>query len=223
MWGQSVVGKVVDGDRNPIPFVNCILLHATDSSYATGAVSDEAGNFRIPAQAGERYVLELSYIGYEAYGMPCIAGDVGVIALKEDARLLGEVVAIGKRIEHRASGYSVNLKNSELAKGKQAPELLAFLPGVTVAENDIKVLAQSPHAIYIDGVKIQSKEELASITTIPNGVSARWSASCTAPTPRRDTGSACNTGARWRICPIAPSPATSGTVHHNPTRWATRI
>lgn len=164
LWamGQSITGQIVDEKSNPIPSVNCVLL-SSDSVFITGSISGNEGRFTIPAQSGMDYILSISCIGYESISQACKAGNIGTIILKENTQTLSEVAIVGKRIKYKSNGYTINLKNESLAKGKQATELLAFLPGVTVDGESVRVLSQSPHAIYVDGVKIQNNSELESI------------------------------------------------------------
>ena len=37
---QDVVGKVIDKNNNPVPFVNVVLLSLPDSAFVQGAVTD---------------------------------------------------------------------------------------------------------------------------------------------------------------------------------------
>ncbi len=164
LWvmGQVVTGRVVDENSNPLSSVNCILL-SEDSIFIVGSISGNDGHFTIPAENGKNYILSISCVGYESVSQACKTGDVGTVVLKENTQMLSEVAVVGKRIKYKSNGYSINLKNEALAKGKQATELLAFLPGVTVDGESVRVLSQSPHAIYVDGVKIQTNSELESI------------------------------------------------------------
>jgi len=43
----TVVGKVVNGQQQPLPFVNVMVLNPIDSSFVQGAVTDDNGQFRI--------------------------------------------------------------------------------------------------------------------------------------------------------------------------------
>ena len=164
LWamGQAVTGRIVDDKSNPIPSVNCVLL-SVDSVFITGSISDNNGHFTILAQSDKDYILSISCISYESISQLCKVGNVGTIVLKENTQMLSEVAIVGKRIKYKSNGYTINLKNESLAKGKQATELLAFLPGVTMEGESVKVLSQSPHAIYVDGIKIQNNSELESI------------------------------------------------------------
>ena len=144
LWamGQAVTGRIVDDKSNPIPSVNCVLL-SVDSVFITGSISDNNGHFTILAQSDKDYILSISCISYESISQLCKVGNVGTIVLKENTQMLSEVAIVGKRIKYKSNGYTINLKNESLAKGKQATELLAFLPGVTMEGESVKVLSQS--------------------------------------------------------------------------------
>lgn len=49
--------------------------------------------------------------------------------------MLEEVNVIASRIRHNANGYTVNLRSSDIVKGKQSADALAFLPGITKEDN----------------------------------------------------------------------------------------
>ena len=119
LLAQNVTGKIIDERLTPIPYVSCVLQDASDSSYVSGTVSATDGHFRIPAQDGREFILQLSYMGYEDVRKICKAGDLGTIVLKEDSKALNEVTITGHRIVHKANGYTINLKNDKMVKGKQ--------------------------------------------------------------------------------------------------------
>ena len=63
LYSQTVRGKIVDADNQPLPYANVVLLSLPDSAFVTGTVSDEQGVFSLPAhEAGG--LLRISSIGY---------------------------------------------------------------------------------------------------------------------------------------------------------------
>lgn len=129
LMAQSVSGKVVDRQGNPLAYVSVVLQSARDSSYVGGVATDADGSFAIPAKEGAEYALLVSYVGYGTVRKACKAGDAGVIVMKEDATMLGDVSIVASRTRHDAGGYTVNLRSAGIAKGKQSADALAFLPG----------------------------------------------------------------------------------------------
>ena len=43
----TVVGKVVNGQQHPLPFVNVVVLNPTDSTFVQGAVPMKMGGFTL--------------------------------------------------------------------------------------------------------------------------------------------------------------------------------
>lgn len=163
LMAQNISGKVVDEKNNPLPYVSVVLQSAQDSSYVGGVATNPEGLFTLPVKAGVEYTLSVSYIGYVTVNRTCKAGDIGTIVMKEDAMMLEEVSVIASRTQHDANGYTVNLRSSEIAKGKQTSDALAFLPGVTLKDGGYEINGLPVSEIYIDGVKLASSDELKTI------------------------------------------------------------
>ena len=91
---QNVTGRVVDENNSPLSFVNVILLKV-DSSFIAGTVTDENGVFVLCEQNGTPRILKLSSVGYvnQVLDIPP-TGDLGVISLRPDTVMIGEVVVI---------------------------------------------------------------------------------------------------------------------------------
>ena len=84
IMAQDIIsGKVVDENKNPMPYVSVVLQHVQDSSYVCGVTSDAEGVFRLPVQSDREYALLVSYIGYVTVRKACKAGNVGTIVMKE--------------------------------------------------------------------------------------------------------------------------------------------
>lgn len=163
MIAQNISGKVVDSQNNPLPYVSVVLQNVQDSSYICGVATDTEGLFTLQIQEDIEYTLLLSYMGYESIKKVCRAGDLGTIVMKEDSKMLDEVVIVASRTQYDARGYMVNLRSSAIAKGKQAPDALAFLPGVSKEDGGYKINGLMVSEIYVDGVKLTSSEELKNI------------------------------------------------------------
>ena len=159
----SIQGKVVDSQNNPLPYVSVVLQNALDSSYVCGVATDTEGLFTLQIQEDIEYTLLLSYMGYETIKKVCKAGNLGTIVMKEDSKMLDEVVIVASRTQYDARGYMVNLRSSAIAKGKQAPDALTFLPGVSKDDGGYKINGLKVSEIYVDGVKLTSSDELKNI------------------------------------------------------------
>ena len=163
LMAQNISGKVVDEKNNPLPYVSVVLQSVQDSSYVGGVATNPEGLFNLPVKSDVEYALSVSYIGYVTVDRICKAGDIGTIVMKEDAMMLEEVSIIASRTQHDANGYTVNLRSSEIAKGKQSSDALAFLPGVSNEDGSYKINGLPVSEIYVDGVKLTSSDELKNL------------------------------------------------------------
>lgn len=160
---QGITGRLIDESGDPVAYASVVIVSRPDSSYMTGATTAEDGRFTIPAREGEEYDLTASFIGYLDIRMVCTASDLGTLVMKEDTEMLDEVVIIASRTEYDATGYTVNLKSADIAKGKSTSDALAFLPNVTKEEGSFKINGIAVSEIYVDGVRLTSPDELSNI------------------------------------------------------------
>ena len=155
-------GLVVDENNLPLPYANVTLLNPADSTMVGGGVTNESGRFVIPNDHG-KVIARITYVGYKPAFRLCARDNVGTIKMHPDKYSLGTVTIEGSRIQHNATGYTINLRSSDIAKGKQASDMLAFLPGVTQKEGIYSINGLAVSEIYVDGVKLPSIDELKNI------------------------------------------------------------
>ena len=163
LMAQNISGKVVDEKNNPLPYVSVVLQSVHDSSYVGGVATNTEGLFSIPVKADTDYSLLVSYVGYETVNKTCKVGDIGTIVMNEDAMMLDEVSVVASRTQHNANGYTVNMRSSQIAKGKQSSDALTFLPGVSNEDGSYKINGLPVSEIYVDGVKLTSSDELKNL------------------------------------------------------------
>ena len=160
----TVTGKVTDTRREPVPFASVVLRSLPDSAVVAGSMTGDDGGFSLSTPEGSSYLLTVSFIGYLTHEQVCgTSSDLGDIVLADDVQMLEEAVVVAHRVEHRPNGYHINLRNDPIAKGRQATEMLSFLPGVSTDDESVQILSRTTHAIYIDGIKIQDYSELKAL------------------------------------------------------------
>ena len=155
-------GMVVDENNLPLPYANVTLLNPADSVMVGGGVTNESGRFVIPNDHG-KVIARVSYVGYKPAYRLCARDNAGTIKMQPDQFTLSGVTIEGSRIHHDATGYTINVRSSDIAKGKQASEVLAFLPGVSKEGDTYKINGLKVSEIYVDGVKLTSSDELKNI------------------------------------------------------------
>ena len=88
---QTVSGKLIDENKQPLPYANVVLLALPDSTFVTGTVTAEDGTFSLNTTTPNQLV-RISSIGYNTVYKPIQPANLGVIQLTSDTQQLGEVV-----------------------------------------------------------------------------------------------------------------------------------
>ena len=157
---QDVGGRVIDQNGEPLGFVSVALL-AADSTYIQGATSDENGAFMVQT-TDACCILRLSLIGYRTQYVNVKGSDVGTIQMEEDQSMLSEIIVKGQMPKTKLTGNSMvtTIQGTILSQSGTAKEMLAKVPGMTLKDDELEVLGKGTPIIYINGRKMQDKDEL---------------------------------------------------------------
>jgi len=167
-WGNAQTGKVAvsalvrdAGTRLPLPFVNVTLFTTKDSAFITGTITDEKGYFSFAdLKTNTGYYLSISYTGYGSLKQPLFTGqlsnflDLGMIELKPDVKLMGNVTVTAKQDAVAASmdRKSFSIAGNTSAAGGSVLEAMKNLPGVsTTQDGKIELRGSSKVLILVDG------------------------------------------------------------------------
>lgn len=153
----SISGKVIDEKQNPVSYASVAIYNG--SVPLTGVITDNDGKFLLKInQSSNEYRLAVEFIGYAKFegritpDKPRI--NLGVIALKEDAIALGEVVVTGKEVaqkstvEHTTINASANMASS---KGT-AIDVLRSASSVSITNDEIAIRGNKNILVLMDGV-----------------------------------------------------------------------
>ena len=159
--GQTITGKVVDEQQNPMQYANIVLLSMPDSTFIQGTISDPNGVFKIVSD-GNKGLLRISSVGYVTLYKSCNDENLGIIQLTSDAQMLGEVVVKGDLPQTRLKGSSMltGVAGTILEKAGTAENLLDKIPGVSAGNGNVKVFGRGTPEVYINGRKVQDSSEL---------------------------------------------------------------
>lgn len=174
-YSQTITGIVRDSLKNePISYASIRLLKAQDSTYVSGAVTNDSGEFSIPAKRG-RYILDVSCVNYQKKKYPIYINDrskveLNTILLKFAEYSIGEAVVIapvpdivvrGDTIEYNADAYRV---------GEDAllQDLVRRMPGIEVS-SDGKLMANGKiiSKILIDGKEFFDNDIDLALNNLP--------------------------------------------------------
>ena len=159
--GVTLSGTIREArSKAVLPFVNVTLLTPADSTFVTGAITNEAGLFSIPGISSGSYLLKTTYVGYQTSVRPVQVGqlseflNVGTLELTEAAAQLAEVIvtarpdAIANTMDKKTFTVADNISQS----GGSALEAMKNLPGITVGNGGQVQLRGSPQVmVLIDG------------------------------------------------------------------------
>lgn len=158
---SQISGTLKDEKGQSVSYANVALLHATDSSLLTGAVSDAEGRFQLKSPEQGNYLLRLSAIGFAPLYTPSFTSegnsftkDFGVIVLREDVQLLQEVSVESMRptIIAEADKMVVSVEGTAMAAGSTAFDVLERSPGVWIDQDgNIQLNGQAGVRVMIDG------------------------------------------------------------------------
>lgn len=164
--GQVITGRVVDANGQPLAGASIMLLSSPDSAFVSGAVANADGRFAVNTKHREN-ILSAQCLGYQRQYAEARLADgqdslVVNFKMSADARLLNEVVVKGDRIVNNAHGYTMRPSGTGLEKSNTVQEMLAFLPGLNVADGKVMLMGNLP-TIYVNGIKVTSQDELAAL------------------------------------------------------------
>lgn len=159
---QNIKGRIVDDNHQPLPFANVEVLSIPDSTFLAGVVSKESGDFLIEKIYEEKYILRISYLGYETVERVNPSGDMGQIILNPSSIILKEAMVTAHRPVYKLKGNTLiaNVKNSILGSVGALSDVLKRLPGIRMDKDEIEVFGKGKPLIYINNRQIQDMAEL---------------------------------------------------------------
>lgn len=161
---QSITlsGQVMNAsDKSPLAFVNIVMKKKSDSTFVTGTVSNEQGQFVLNAVPTGNFIVEYQLVGFEKLSKPILVGslsaflDLGTVDLIVSANTLKEVVVNAnkqKEISTAMDKKTYSLSNNISQAGGSVLQALKNLPGITSGqEGKIALRGSDKVAILIDG------------------------------------------------------------------------
>lgn len=166
-YAQTLTGKIIDQQNQPVPFANVIALDA-DSVFINGNVSGEDGIFRVEATE-QAALLKVSYIGFEEQIIPIQEGktDMGIIKLSDSNLSLSEITVVGHKplVSMEKGILTTSVANSLLSSLGTAEDVLKHIPGLDAKDDKYTVLGKGEAIIYIDNRKVQDNSELQNLAS----------------------------------------------------------
>ena len=168
-------GKVIEGpSKLPLIGANVLVKTVTDS-LLTSTVTDVDGNFEVTRPWIPNVKVEITFLGYEKFSkeMGMRDGlDLGIIALNEDSKLLGEVVIEGQIVvgEQRGDTTSFNANAFKTRENADAEDLIRKLPGVTIQNGQIQARGEQVQKVLVDGREFFGNDPFLAMRNLPADV-----------------------------------------------------
>lgn len=161
---QTLKGKVVNIDKQPVEFVEAVLLK-NDTIYVEGAVTDSLGYFSFKADKGN-YRLVLEYFGEMSFDeIINLNQDINIGEIKIDEGLTLEEITITARkklIEKKVDRLIFNVGESVYATGGNAMDALKASPRVNVQNEEVSMTGKGQLKVMInDKILLLSGKDLA--------------------------------------------------------------
>ena len=162
---QSLKGRVVDENNNPLAYAN-VMLQKADSTYLSGTMTDTLGMFILTPDPSAS-MIHVSFIGYETYLAPVKGTDFGTIKMSPDTEMLGKAVVKGylPKTVIKGDAFVTPVENSVLAEAGSAGDVLKKLPGVVTKDGGYEVIGKGTPIIYINGRLLRDNSELEQLSS----------------------------------------------------------
>ena len=175
---RLVSGAIIDRDtKDPVEQVTVQLLK-TDSTYVTGAISNEKGLFHLNAPENGKYLLKITSVGYKPTVKRVVIEQDKNLALgnvvvgAEAIMLKGAVVtAMAQKVTLKEDTFVYNSAAYRTPEGSVVEELVKRLPGAEVSDDGtIKINGKEVKKILVDGKEFMTGDTKTALKNLPTSI-----------------------------------------------------
>lgn len=175
---RLVSGAIIDRDtKDPVEQVTVQLLK-TDSTYVTGAISNEKGLFHLNAPGNDKYLLKITSVGYKPTVKRVVLEQdknlaLGNVVIGADAIMLkGAVVtAMAQKVTLKEDTFVYNSAAYRTPEGSVVEELVKRLPGAEVSDDGtIKINGKEVKKILVDGKEFMTGDTKTALKNLPTSI-----------------------------------------------------
>ena len=175
---RLISGKITDRDtKDPVEQVTVQLLK-TDSTYVSGAISNEQGLFHVNAPSNGKYLLKITSVGYKPTVKRIqISEDknlaMGNVVIGAEAIMLkGAVVtAMAQKVTLKEDTFVYNSAAYRTPEGSVVEELVKRLPGAEVSDDGtIKINGKEVKKILVDGKEFMTGDTKTALKNLPTSI-----------------------------------------------------
>nr|WP_321452162.1 TonB-dependent receptor [uncultured Carboxylicivirga sp.] len=170
VYGQNaaVTIKVTDETGIPIPYATVVIKKLDNVSIVRGAITNDAGIFKLDTLGLKNCSITISHIGYHAFHQEILTTnsfDLSIVELKKDITQLDDVTVLGRKagIYNGINKVVYIPERRVINQSSTGYDVLSKVPNVHVEarNNKIKVGNSAHVLVLIDGVS--SNQSLYSI------------------------------------------------------------
>lgn len=157
----TISGSFISPDNKPYSFLSLLLIRNQDSAVIKGAITNEAGEFRLIAMVEDKpYSLVISektqrkFVKELHFTPNDTVINIGQARLEETVKTLEEVNVRGRKplLVRKIDRLEFDVANSVLSAGYNALEILSKLPGVIVDySGNISINGKPDVYLLLDG------------------------------------------------------------------------
>ena len=112
---RTLTGVVVDDFNEPIPGANIVVSNQQNRALK-GTVTDIDGNFVLTMPPGEKFNIQISYIGMKTQRIEYKGQTTLKVKMSEDSRMLAGAEVTAQRVERSELGVSFREQTSATQK-----------------------------------------------------------------------------------------------------------
>lgn len=173
-----ITGAIIDkGTNDPVEASTVQLLRA-DSTYISGAISDENGLFSLQAPEDGSYLLKITSVGYKPTVRRIMMTQgkdlaMGKININAEAIMLkaATVTAMAKKVVFKEDTFVYNSAAYRTPEGSTIEELVKRLPGAEVSDDgSIKINGKEVKKILVDGKEFMTGDTKTALKNLPTSI-----------------------------------------------------
>lgn len=170
---QSLSGSVIDENEN-VPLISAfVVLKNIDTGSRKSAVSDNQGAFYFENISSGKYLLEVSYLGYQTISKDIEIADqnldLGVLSLQEESATLGEII-VKEKLPLAVQNGDTTAYNADAFKTNpdaSAEDLVQKMPGVTMENGRVQAQGEDVKEVLVDGKPFFGNDPTAALKNLP--------------------------------------------------------
>lgn len=173
-----ITGAIIDKGTNDPVEASTVQLLRTDSTYISGAISDENGLFSLQVPEDGSYLLKITSVGYKPTVRRIMMTQgkdlaMGKININAEAIMLkaATVTAMAKKVVLKEDTFVYNSAAYRTPEGSTIEELVKRLPGAEVSDDgSIKINGKEVKKILVDGKEFMTGDTKTALKNLPTSI-----------------------------------------------------